>query len=179
MKSPTHLFILLFAFTFSYSAFAQGTYNPEQKLKDMGIEIKKKEPVTSKIVSAVRTGNLVFLSGHGPTRPDGTNVVGKLGADLTIEQGQEAARFTGIQLLTSLKAEIGDLNKVKRIVKVLGMVNSTPDFVQSPAVINGFTDLMLEVFGEEKGKHARSAVSMVSLPNGIAVEIEMIVEIED
>ena len=179
MKSLTHLFILLLVLTISYSTVAQGSYNPEQKLKEMGIEIKPPAPRASKIVSAVRTGNLVFLSGHGPTRPDGTNVVGKLGADLTIEQGQEAARFTGIQLLTSLKAEIGDLNKVKRVVKVLGMVNCTPDFVQSPAVINGFTDLMLEVFGEEKGKHARSAVGMVSLPNGIAVEIEMIVEIEE
>lgn len=179
MKSLTQLCFFLLALTISYSTIAQGSYNPEQKLKEMGIEIKEKAPSASKIVSAVRTGNLVFLSGHGPTRPDGTNVVGKLGADLSVEQGQEAARFTGIQLLTSLKAEIGDLNKVKRIVKVLGMVNSTPDFVQSPAVINGFTDLMLEVFGEEKGKHARSAVGMVSLPNGIAVEIEMIVEIEE
>jgi enamine deaminase RidA (YjgF/YER057c/UK114 family) len=179
MKSLTQSIIFLLAVTFSYSVAAQGSYNPEQKLKDMGIEIKEKAPSASKIVSAVRTGNLVFLSGHGPTRPDGTNVVGKLGADLSVEQGQEAARLTGIQLLTSLKAEIGDLNKVKRVVKVLGMVNCTPDFVQSPAVINGFTDLMLEVFGEEKGKHARSAVGMVSLPNGIAVEIEMIVEIEE
>lgn len=178
MKLLTHAVIVLLAIATSFNTFAQGSYNPEQKLKEMGIEIKPPAPRTSKIVSAVRTGNLVFLSGHGPTRPDGTNVVGKLGADLSVEQGQEAARFTGIQLLTSLKAEIGDLNKVKRIVKVLGMVNCTPDFVQSPAVINGFTDLMLEVFGE-KGKHARSAVGMVSLPNGIAVEIEMIVEIED
>jgi enamine deaminase RidA (YjgF/YER057c/UK114 family) len=179
MKSLTLSIFFFLALTISHATLAQGSYNPEQKLKDMGIEIKEKAPSASKIVSAVRTGNLVFLSGHGPTRPDGTNVVGKLGADLSVEQGQEAARLTGIQLLTSLKAEIGDLNKVKRVVKVLGMVNSTPDFVQSPAVINGFTDLMLEVFGEEKGKHARSAVGMVSLPNGIAVEIEMIVEIED
>lgn len=178
MKSLTLSFILLLALTVSHFTLAQGSYNPEQKLKEMGIEIKPPAPRVSKIVSAVRTGNLVFLSGHGPTRPDGTNVVGKLGDDLTVEQGQEAARYTGIQLLTSLKAEIGDLNKVKRIVKVLGMVNCTPDFAQTPAVINGFTDLMLEVFGEQ-GKHARSAVGMVSLPNGIAVEIEMIVEIED
>jgi enamine deaminase RidA (YjgF/YER057c/UK114 family) len=105
-------------------------------------------------------------------------VTGKVGSDLTLEQGRDAARLTGISLLSTLKAEIGDLNKVKRIVKVLGMVNSVPTFDKHPAVINGFSDLMVEVFGEN-GKHARSAVGMSSLPNNIAVEIEMIVELKD
>ncbi|MCC5937578.1 MAG: RidA family protein [Lunatimonas sp.] len=159
--------------------YAQGTYDPEKKLADMGITLVPKGPGASNIVPAVRSGNLVFLSGHGPMQADGTNMTGKLGADLTVAQGREAARLTGIQLLNALKYEIGDLKKVKRIVKVLGMVNSTPDFVESPAVIHGFTDFMVEVFGPERGKHARSAVGMVSLPGGIAVEIEMIVEIED
>lgn len=151
---------------------------PEEKLKSMGIELQTPAPPTANFVRAVRTGNLVYLSGHGPSRGDGTSVQGKLGKDLTISEGQEAARLTGIALLSSLKAEIGDLNKVKRLVKVLGMVNATTDFDQQPQVMNGFSDFMVAVFGE-KGKHARSAVGMGSLPNNIAVEIELIVEVED
>ncbi len=105
-------------------------------------------------------------------------IKGKLGKDLTIEQGQEAARITGINLIAKLKSAIGDLNKVKRIVKVLGMVNCTENFTDQPRVMNGFSDLMVAVFGE-KGKHARSAVGMAALPMNMAVEIEMIVEVED
>ncbi|WP_209331403.1 RidA family protein [Lunatimonas salinarum] len=159
--------------------YAQGTYDPEKKLAEMGITLVPKGPGSGNILPAVRTGNLVFLSGHGPMQANGTNVIGKLGDNLSVEQGREAARLTGIQLLNALKYEVGDLKKVKRIVKVLGMVNCTPDFAQTPAVIHGFTDLMVEVFGPERGKHARSAVGMVSLPGGMAVEIEMIVEVED
>jgi len=129
-------------------------------------------------VHTVRTGNLVYTAGKGSTNLDGSLFTGKLGDDLTIEQGQEAARSAGIRLLASLKAELGDLNKVKRIVKVLGMVNATPDFTEHSTVINGFSDLMVEVFGE-RGKHARSAVGMSSLPKNLAVEIEMIVEVFD
>jgi enamine deaminase RidA (YjgF/YER057c/UK114 family) len=125
----------------------------------------------------VSTGNLVFLSGHGPQKADGTNITGKVGADLSIEQGKEAARVTAIGLLSSLKAEIGDLNKVKRILKVLGMVNAAPDFTQHPQVINGCSDLMVALLGEKIGKHARAAVGMGSLPSNIAVEIEMVVEV--
>ncbi len=126
----------------------------------------------------MRTENLVFTAGHGPGRADGTNIKGKLGVDLSIEQGYEAARVACVSLLSSLKAEIGDLNKVKRIIKVTGMVNSSADFYDQPKVINGCSDLLVEIFGE-RGKHARAAVGMVSLPSNIAVEIEMIVEIED
>jgi enamine deaminase RidA (YjgF/YER057c/UK114 family) len=130
-------------------------------------------------VRAVRTGNLVFLAGHGPARPEGGYITGKVGKDLTQEEGYEAAKVVGLALLSSLKKEIGDLSKVKRIVKVLGMVNCTPEFGNQPEVINGFSDLMVKVFGEEKGKHARSAVGMMALPRNISVEIEMIVEIEN
>ena len=155
-------------------SFAQ---DPETKLKELKIELFKPAPPVANYVKAVRTGNLVYLAGHGPTRSDGSNITGKVGKDLTIEQGYEAARQTGIALLSTLKAEIGDLKKVKRIVKVLGMVNCTDDFADQPKVINGFSDLMVAVFGD-KGKHARSAVGMNALPSNIAVEIEIIVEVE-
>ena len=121
--------------------------------------------------------NLLFLSGSGPKKSNGEYIIGKVGEDLSIEEGYQAARITGINHLATLKSELGNLNKVKRIVKVLGMVNSSPDFTDQPKVINGFSDLMVEVFGE-RGKHARSAVGMASLPIGIAVEIELIVEVE-
>jgi len=163
----------------SFTVIAQQTKtDPEARIKELGIQLIKPTPPIANYVKAVRVGNLVFLSGHGPDKPEGGVVTGKVGSDLTLEQGRDAARLTGISLLSTLKAEIGDLNKVKRIVKVLGMVNSVPTFDKHPAVINGFSDLMVEVFGEN-GKHARSAVGMSSLPNNIAVEIEMIVELKD
>ena len=119
----------------------------------------------------------MFLSGHGPTKPDGTYITGKVGQDLTIQQGYDAAKLTAIGLLSTLKAEIGDFNKVKRVVKVLGMVNCNSDFADHPKVINGCSDLMVAVFGD-KGKHARSAVGMNSLPMNTSVEIEVIIELE-
>jgi enamine deaminase RidA (YjgF/YER057c/UK114 family) len=128
-------------------------------------------------VNVVLTGNLLFLSGKGPLKDDGNYINGKVGDDLTIEQGYEAARLTGINQLSVLKSTLGDLRRVKRIVKVLGMVNSTSEFTDHPKVINGYSDLMVEVFGQ-RGKHARAAVGMGSLPSNIAVEIEMIVEVE-
>jgi enamine deaminase RidA (YjgF/YER057c/UK114 family) len=125
----------------------------------------------------VRVGNLLYLSGKGPKNADGTDITGKVGKDLTIEQGYQAARSTAIQHLAVIKAELGSLNKVKRVIKVLGMVNCESGFTDQPKVINGYSDLMVEIFGE-KGKHARSAVGMVALPNNIAVEVEVIVEVE-
>ncbi len=150
----------------------------DKKLKDMGIELFSPPKPIANYVKAVRTGNLIYLAGQGPSKADGSLILGKLGKDMTIEQGYEAAKQTGVAVLSTLKGEIGDLNKVKRIIKVLGMVNCTPDFIDQPKVINGFSDLMVNVFGE-KGKHARSAVGMMSLPNGMAVEVEMIVEVEN
>jgi len=160
------------------ASLLQGEEDIEQKLEEMGIELYDLPEPTANFVRAVRSGNLIFLAGHGPTRPEGGSITGKLGSDLSIEQGQEAARYTAIALLSSLKKEIGDLDKVSRIVKVHGMVNATPDFTDQPQVMNGFSDFIVEIFGE-KGKHARAAVGMGSLPGNIAVEIEMIVEVAD
>lgn len=150
----------------------------ETRLKELGLELPSTWPPPANFVTAVRTGNLVFLAGHGPNRKDGTQMTGKVGAEVTLEGGYEAAKRVALGLLTSLKAQIGDLDKVRRIVKLLGMVNCTPDFGDQPKVINGASDLLVEVFGE-RGKHARSAVGMNALPNNISVEIEMIVEVED
>ena len=127
-------------------------------------------------VPAVSTGNLVYLSGKGPTQSDGTMMSGKVGSDLDIDQGYEAAGLVGIQLLAALREHLGDLDRVSQVVKVLGMVNSSPDFEDHPKVINGCSDLLVSVFGEN-GKHARSAVGMGSLPGQIPVEIELIVEV--
>jgi enamine deaminase RidA (YjgF/YER057c/UK114 family) len=151
---------------------------PEQKLRDLGIQLPPVSKPIANYVSAVRTGNLIFLAGKGPSKTDGTYITGKPGKDLTIEQGYEAARLTAINQIAALKASIGDLSKVKRVVKVLGMVNSDAEFKDHPKVINGFSDLIVAVFGE-KGKHARSAVGMCSLPMNMAVEVEMIIEVED
>ena len=150
----------------------------EAKLNEMGIELPSAVTPVANYVPAVRTGNLVFLSGHGPFKEDGSLITGKVGADLSTEQGYEAARRIAIGLLGSLKAEIGDLDKVKRLVKLLGLVNCTSDFADQPKVINGASDFFVEVLGD-KGKHARSAVGSNALPLNIAVEIEMIVEVED
>lgn len=150
--------------------------SPEARLKELDITLPEAAPPLANYVRSVRTGNLVFLAGHGPAQPWGPTATGKLGKDLTVAQGAEAARNVGINLLATLKAEIGDLGKVTRIVKVLGMVNATESFTQHPEVVNGFSDLMVAVFGE-KGKHARSAVGMQSLPRDLSVEIEMIVEV--
>lgn len=152
-------------------------YDVEQRVSDLGIELLASPPPVANYVNAVTTGNLVFLAGKGPNK-DGAYITGKVGLDLTIEEGYEAARLTAITQISVLKEHLGDLNKVKRVVKVLGMVNADSSFTQQPEVINGFSDLIVEVFGE-RGKHARAAVGMASLPRNIAVEIEMIVEIED
>jgi enamine deaminase RidA (YjgF/YER057c/UK114 family) len=174
MKKYLLLTVVVFCATLSFS---QKKTDYDKKLKELGIELLTPSRPIANYVKAVRVGNLLYLSGHGPSRADGTTITGKLGADMTIEQGYEAAKQTGISILSTLKAELGDLNKVKRVVKVLGMVNCTETFPDQPKVINGFSDLIVSVFGE-KGKHARSAVGMNSLPGNMAVEIEIIVELE-
>jgi enamine deaminase RidA (YjgF/YER057c/UK114 family) len=156
---------------------AETTNTIEAKLTELGITLPEVSPPIANYVNAVTTGKLVFLAGKGPKKADGTYITGKVGRDLSIEEGYAAARIAGITQLAALKAEIGNLDRVNRIVKVLGMVNATEDFANQPEVINGFSDLMVEVFGE-KGKHARAAVGMGSLPRNIAVEIEMIVELK-
>lgn len=160
----------------SLSSFGQKV-DFDKKLKELGIELSPPTKPIANYVKAVRVGNLLFLSGHGPTKADGSNITGKVGKDLTIEQGYEAAKVTAAGLLSTIKAELGDLNKVKRIVKVNGWVNCYPDFTDQPKVINGCSDLMVAVFGE-KGRHARAAMGTVALPQNIAVEIEMVIEVE-
>ena len=162
----------------SASAGSNQDIDIEKRLSELDIELPEVSAPVANYVNAVRTGNLLFLAGKGPKKPDGSYITGKVGVDLTLEEAQEAARLTGINQLAVLKAELGDLNNVKRIVKVTGMVNTGPEFGNQPEVINGFSDLMVEVFGD-KGKHARAAVGMASLPRNIAVEIDMVVEIED
>ncbi len=151
-------------------------YDPEQKLKDLGIKLHELSIPKANYVHAVRTGNLIFLAGKGPSNEKGESITGKLGKDLDIDEGYAASRLVGVRQLSVLKAELGNLNRVKRIVKVKGMVNAIPEFTDHPKVINGYSDLMVEVFGE-RGKHARAAVGMGSLPSNIAVEIEMVVAV--
>ncbi|MGG1676072.1 RidA family protein [Neobacillus sp. NRS-1170] len=145
---------------------------PEEKIAELGLTLPPLRPASGNYVSYVRTGNLIFTSGQG------TNEFrGQLGKDVTIEMGYDAARQCMLNLLSVLKNELGELSKVKRIVKILGFVNSTPDFVDQPKVMNGSSDLLVQVFGE-RGRHARSAVGMAQLPHNNAVEVEMIVEVK-
>jgi enamine deaminase RidA (YjgF/YER057c/UK114 family) len=151
-------------------------YNPEAKLSELNIILRNQGIPVANYVHAVRAGNLLFLAGKGPRQANGENVVGKLGAALSLEEGYAAAREVAINQLSVLKAELGNLNKVKRVVMVNGMVNAVPEFTNHSKVINGYSDLMVAVFGNA-GKHARAAVGMGSLPGNMAVEVEMIVEV--
>ena len=171
MKLTTTLIILLCPFLIQAQDF-------EKRLTELGIELPAPGKPVATYVKGVISGNMVYLAGHGPTRQDGSYITGKVGVDLTEKEGYDAARLTGLAILSTLKSTVGDLNRVNRIVKVTGMVNCAPGFGNQPEVINGFSDLMVEVFGEN-GKHARSAVGMASLPRNICVEIEMIVELKN
>ncbi|MES2794275.1 MAG: RidA family protein [Planctomycetota bacterium] len=151
--------------------------NVEQRIKDLGLELPPPAKPVAVYVPAVITGNLLYTAGHIPWLADGKMQVGRVGSDLTVEQGAAAARLVGLQILTTLRQALGNLDRVSRLVKVLGMVNCTPDFTQQPKVINGFSELMVQVFGEQAGKGARSAVGMGSLPGNTPVEIEAIFEI--
>ena len=169
-------FIVLFFVCSAPSLHAQTV---DEKIKQLGLELPPVSKPIANYVKYVRTGNLIFLAGHGPLKTDGTNITGKVGKELSIEQGYEAAKIAALSLIATLKDALGgDLSKVKRIVKVNGYVNCLPDFTDHPKVINGCSDLLVALFGE-KGKHARAAMGMVALPSNIAVEIEMIVEVED
>lgn len=146
------------------------------RLAELGIELPEAKAPAANYVSAVLSGNLLFLAGKGPYKPDGGMHTGVVGQDVTIEEAYAHARLTGLHLLATIQAEIGDLDRVVRIVKVLGMVNAVPGFTQQPEVINGCSDLLVEVLGD-RGRHARSAVGVASLPRNITVEIEAIVEV--
>jgi enamine deaminase RidA (YjgF/YER057c/UK114 family) len=174
MKQIFVFFILIIG----TNALCAQNQSPEQKLQELGIELPEIAPPVANYVNVVRSGNLLFLAGKGSQNPDGSRITGKVGVDLTIEEGYEAAKSIAYQHLAVIKNEIGDLSKVVRVVKVLGMVNTTPEFTAHSQVINGYSDFMVEIFGK-KGKHARSAVGMSSLPVNLAVEIEVIIEIEN
>lgn len=148
----------------------------EARLAELGITLPTVGPPMGTYVHAVQTGNLLYLAGKGPHTTDGAMPAGKVGADVSVEEAYRHARSVGLTLIAVLKETLGDLDRVKQIVKVLGMVNAAPDFGEQPSVINGCSDLFVEVFGDA-GKHARSAVGMGSLPKGITVEIEAIVEV--
>jgi len=148
----------------------------EQKLKELGLILPQPPKPVANYLPAVKIGNLLFVSGHGPYNDENTKISGKVGRELTTEEGYQAARNVTLNCLASIKDTVGDLDKVKRIVKLLGMVNCTDDFKDQPKVINGCSDLLVAIFGDI-GKHARSAVGMQALPNQIPVEIEMILEI--
>ena len=151
---------------------------PEQRLAELGLTLPEVRSPAGAYVPAVRTGNLVFLSGAGPLGAEGEMVIGKVGADVDLDRAVYAARLVGLQLLAALRWELGSLDEVTRIVKLLGMVNCAPGFNNTPAVIDGCSKLLLDVFGDA-GKHARSAVGQAELPFDISVEIEMIVEVSD
>jgi len=174
----------------SVAACSGPGFDVEQKIKDLGLVLPK-APSPGLFKPVVVSGNLLYVSGQGPNIDDaGTQIVGKVGGDLTLEEGREAARHTALTMLSVIKAYYaltmlsvikayyGDLNKICRLIKTLGMVNCTPDFYSSPAVINGFSQLMIDVFGDDHGKGVRSAVGMVSLPSNIAVEIEAVFELK-
>ena len=151
---------------------------PETRIQELHLTLPTPTKPVARYKMTVREGNLLYVSGHGPARvSDRTPVVGRVGADLTTEQGKEAARAVGLNILSTVRATLGSLDKVKRLVKTLGMVNCTADFKDQPQVINGFSELMAEVFGEDAGVGARSAVGVGSLPGNIPVEIECIFEV--
>lgn len=153
--------------------------DPYAKLAELGLELPPPLPPVANYVGAVREGNLVFLSGQGPLDPKTGYKLGKVGAEFTAEQAYEHARIVGLNLLGVLHHELGSLTRVKRVVKVLGMVNAVPEFAMHPLVINGCSDLFGQVFGPEIGAHARSAIGVGSLPGNISVEIEAIVAVAD
>jgi enamine deaminase RidA (YjgF/YER057c/UK114 family) len=175
MKVRLELKYILSTIHFLATHFLEDAMKIEEKLAQMGLTLPEPGPPAGNYIGAVQVGNLLFVSGHGP-RHQGTMLTGKVGRDLTTEQAYEAAKVVMLNCLVSVKRALGDLDRVKRIVKLLGMVNCTEDFTEQPKVINGASDLLVALYGEA-GRHARSAVGMQQLPMNIPVEIEMIVEV--
>ncbi|MCX6952848.1 MAG: RidA family protein [Verrucomicrobia bacterium] len=169
--------ILLALVALAPARAAAPTKTPEEILASLGLDLSISSPSVANYVPAVRTGNLIFLSGHIPRDAEGNVITGKVGRDIDEVAANTAARAAALALLSSLKKEIGDLSKVKRIVRVAGFVNAVDDFKAQPQVINGCSDLLVAVFGA-RGRHARSALGVASLPLGAAVEIEMVVEVQ-
>lgn len=151
----------------------------DKRLQELHLTLPPAPKPVAVYKPALKVGSLLFVSGHGPLKEDKSLILGVLGKDLTLDQGKDAARQTGLAILATLKETLGSLNKVKRLVKSFGMVNCTADFTDQPKVINGYSELMKDVFGEDAGVGARSAVGHNSLPGGMAVEIEAIFEVEE
>ena len=151
----------------------------EERLHELGLKVPEPPPAVGNYVGAVRVGSILFVSGHGPFRDGKPTFVGKLGREISVEEGQQSAQLVALNMLASIKQEIGDLDRVKKVVKLLCLVNSDPEFGDQPTVANGASDLFVAIFGEDRGKHARSAIGMGALPFGISVEIEGIFELED
>ena len=170
-----HRYLLTLALFIATTAFAQ---TPEERLEAAGYTLPEPTKPVAVYVTRVQAGNLLFLSGHGECGPLEDITKGKVGRDLTVEEGKRSAELVGLCMLATIKDEVGELSRVKRFVRILGMVNATEEFTQQPQVINGFSELMVVAFGEE-GKAARAAVGMASLPSNIAVEIEAIVELHE
>jgi enamine deaminase RidA (YjgF/YER057c/UK114 family) len=169
-------FVTVLLLLSSFPAMANSADTPEARLAAAGFTLPPPPRPVATYVTSVRTGNLLFLSGHGECGEPAT--YGKLGADVTLEQGVRSAQKVGLCMLATIKAAVGELSRVKRFVRILGMVQATPEFKDHPKVVNGFSDLMVIAFGEG-GRGARSAVGMASLPSNIAVEIEATVELHD
>ena len=178
MKNIFYLVLIFIIGCVPANKSLDSNFNPESKLKELGIELMIPSDPVANYVNTVRSGNLLFISGKGPLKNDGEYIKGKLGYDLSIDEGYEAARATAINLISTIKSAVGDLKNVKKIVRVNGMVNSASNFTDQPKVINGCSDLLVEVFGD-RGKHTRVALGMNSLPMNIAVEIDLIIEIEN
>lgn len=177
MSGPRRL-LPLAALLLSACAGAPPGSGAEERLRKLGIELPATTPSSGALlVPCVRSGNLLYVSGHLPVGPDGKVLVGRLGQTMELKQGQEAARNVALRILGVVKAELGSLDRVVRVVKTLGMVNCTSDFTQTPQVINGFSELLVQVFGEQAGRGARSAVGLISLPSGAPVEVEIILEV--
>jgi enamine deaminase RidA (YjgF/YER057c/UK114 family) len=151
---------------------------PETRLQELHLMLPPAPKPVAKYKTAVKVGNMLYVSGHGPLKPDKTMIVGKVGKDLNLEEGKAAAKQVGLAILATVKDTLGSLDKVKRLLKTLGLVNCTDAFGDQPVVINGFSELMADVFGEDAGVGARSAIGTNSLPGNIAVEIECIFEVE-
>lgn len=152
--------------------------NPEKRIQELHLTLPPAPKPVAVYKTAVKVGNLLFVSGHGPLKADKTMITGRVGQDMTLEQGKDAARQVGLAILATVRDVLGSLDKVKRLVKTLGWVNCTTEFTDQPKVMNGFSDLMKDVFGDDAGVGSRSAVSAHTLPGGIAVEVEAIFEVE-
>jgi enamine deaminase RidA (YjgF/YER057c/UK114 family) len=150
---------------------------PEARLEAMGLSLPPVPQAVANYVGLVRVGEIAFVSGHGPVENGELVYRGKLGRDMDTETGQKAAQLVMLNMLATLKAELGDLDRIERVVKLLVMVNSAPDYAEQPLVANGASDLLVSIFGEQRGKHARSAVGMGALPYGISVEVEGIFQV--